>query len=66
MSAAQAPRLESLIADKICSLGYVSKVGYRDNGREVTILVVHVDNPDKYGAMFREIGDRGTEIEIEF
>ena len=53
MSAVQAPRLESLIADKICSLDYVSKVGYRDNGREVTILVVHVDNPDKYGAMFR-------------
>ena len=55
--------MESLIVDKICSLDYVSKVGYNDNGQEVTILVIHDDNPDKDAAMVCEIGDRGREIE---
>lgn len=55
--------MESLIVDKICSLGYVSKAGYNDNGQEVTILVIHDDNPDKDAAMVCEIGDRGREIE---
>ena len=57
------PRLESLIVDKICSLDYVSKAGYSDNGQEVTILVIHDDNPDRDAAMVCEIGDRGREIE---
>ena len=59
----QVTRLESLIVDKICSLDYVSRAGYSDNGREVTILVIHDDNPDRDAAMVCEIGDRGREIE---
>ena len=65
MSTLQVSKLESLIVDKICSLGYVSKVGYSDDGVEVTILVIHDDNPDRDSAMVCEIGDRGTEIEDE-
>ena len=65
MSAQQVSRLESLILDKICSLDYVSKVGYSDNGREVTIVAVHDRDPDRDGEMVREIGDGGTAIEDE-
>ena len=65
MSAQQVSKLESLILDKICGLGYVSKVGYSDNGREVTIVAVHDRDPDRDGEMVREIGDGGTEIEDE-
>lgn len=65
VSTLQAPRLESLIADRISSLGYVSRVGYSDDGQEVTILVIHDDDPERDSAMVREIGNRGTEIEHE-
>ena len=65
MPTLQAPRLESLIADRISSLGYVSRVGYSDDGQEVTILVIHDDDPERDSAMVREIGNKGTEIEQE-
>lgn len=55
-------RLESLIADRICSLDYVTRAGYRDDGQEVTILVFHDDDPDRVGEMISEIGRRGREI----
>ena len=66
MSTMQESRLESLILDKICSLGYVSRVGYIDEGREeVIILVIHDDDPGRIGEMIRGIGDGGTAIEHE-
>ena len=66
MSTARASQLESLILEKICSLDYVSRVGYIDDGSvEVTILVIHDDDPDRDSAIVRGIGDGGTEIEDE-
>ena len=66
MSTVQVSRLESLILEKICSLEYVSKVGYIDDGREeVTILVIHDDDPDRDSAIVRGIGDGGRAIEDE-
>ena len=65
MSTLQASRLESLILDKICTLDYVAKVGYSDNGQEVTILVIHDDDRKRDLEILRETGDRGTEIEGE-
>ena len=65
MSTLQASRLESLIVDKICSLEYVSRAAYSDDGREVVILVIHDHNPDKDIEMFTEIGRRGRKIEDE-
>ena len=58
-------RLESLILEKICTLSYVAGAGYTDDGREVTILVVHDDAGDKDLEMVRELSRRGTEIEHE-
>ena len=63
MSTLQVSRLESLIAEKICSMGCVSRVGYRDDGREVTILVIHDDGPSTIGATIDELTRRGIEIE---
>ena len=65
MSTLQVSRLESLIVDKLCSLEYVMKAAYSDDGQEVTILVIHDDNPDKDIEMFSEIGMRGRKIEDE-
>ena len=66
MSTVQVSRLESLILEKICSLEYVSRVGYIDDGREeVTILVVHDNDPDRDAAIVRGIGNAGTAIEHE-
>ena len=66
MSTVQVSRLESLILEKICSLEYVSKVGYIDEGREeVTILVIHDDDRARDGAILQGIGNGGTEIEHE-
>ena len=65
MSTARASKLESLILEKICNLEYVSKVGYIDDGREVTVLVIHDDNPDRDTEMFLEVGRRGRDIEDE-
>ena len=56
-------KLESLILENICTLGYVSGVGYTDDGREVTILVVHDDVGDKDLETVLEITRHGTEIE---
>lgn len=64
MSAQDVARLESLILDKICSLEYVSKAGYSDDGREVTILVIR-DDDDRVSEMIRGIGNGGTAIEHE-
>ena len=59
-------KLEALILEKICSLEYVSKVGYIDDGsEEVFILVVHDYDPDRDRAMVRGIGDGGTAIDHE-
>ena len=59
-------KIEPLIREKICSLDYVSKVGYIDGGsEEVTILVVHDYDPDRLGEMIRGIGDGGRAIEDE-
>lgn len=58
-------RLESLIADKISSLGYVSRVGYSDDGQEVTILVIHDDDPERDSAMVLELTRKGIKIEHE-
>ena len=59
-------RIEPLIREKICTLDYVSRVGYIDAGRdEVTILVIHDDDPSRVGEMIRSIGDGGTAIEDE-
>ena len=65
MSTLQVSKLESLILEKICSLGYVMRVGYIDDGREVTILVVHDDDPGRVSKTIREIGDGGRSIEDE-
>ncbi len=60
-------KLEPLIHEKICSLDYVSKVGYIDGGREeVFILVIHDYDPDRLGEMISGIGDGGRAIEDEF
>jgi len=63
LSTLQVSRLESLIAEKICGMGRVSRVGYRDDGREVTILVIHDDGPSTIGATIDELTRRGIEIE---
>ena len=63
MSTLQVSKLESLIADRICSLGYVTRVGYSDDGQEVTILVFHDYDSSRYGAVVDEITRRGIEIE---
>ena len=65
MSTVQVSRLESLILEKVCSLEYVSRVGYIEGREEVTILIIHDNNPDKDTEMFLEIGRRGREIEDE-
>ena len=66
MSTIQVSKLESLILEKICTLDYVSRVGYIDDGHEeVLILVVHDDDPDRIGEMIRGIGDGGRAIEDE-
>ena len=65
MSTLQVSKLESLILEKICSLEYVSKVGYRDDGQEVTILVIHDDDRKRDLEILCGIGDRGIEIEDE-
>ena len=65
MSTLQVSKLESLIHDKICSLDYVSMVGYSDDGREVTILAVHDDDGDRFGEILRGICSGGTSIEHE-
>ena len=63
MSTVQASRLESLILDKICGLEYVSKVGYSDDGQEVTILVIHDDDRERDLEIFCGIVNKGIEIE---
>ena len=66
MSSIQVSNLESLILEKICSLDYVSRVGYIDDGREeVSILVIHDHDPDRDLAIVRGIGNGGTAIEDE-
>ena len=65
MSTQQVSRLESLIIDKLCSLDYVSKAAYVDDGREVTVLLIHDFDPDRLGEMIRGIGNGGTAIEDE-
>ena len=66
MSTIQVSKLESLILEKICTLDYVSRVGYIDDGgEEVTILAIHDDDPSRVGEMIRSIGDGGTAIEDE-
>ena len=63
MSTVQASRLESLILDKICGLEYVSKVGYSDDGQEVTILVIRDDYRERDLEIFCGIVNKGIEIE---
>ena len=65
MSTLQVSKLESLILKKICSLEYVSRVGYSDDGQEVTILVIHDDDRKRDLEILCGIGDRGIEIEDE-
>ena len=65
MSTLQVPKLESLILEKICSLEYVSRVGYSDDGQEVTILVIHDDDRKRDAAILHGIVSRGIEIEYE-
>lgn len=65
MPTLQVSRLESLIADKISSLGYVSRVGYSDDGQEVAILVIHDDDPERDRAMVLELTRRGIGTERE-
>ena len=61
-----ASKLEPLIHEKICSLDYVSRVGYIDEGHEeVLILVIYDDNDDRVGEMIRGIGDGGRAIDDE-
>ena len=63
MSTARESKLESLILEKICSLDYVSRVGYIDDGREeVTILVIHDHDPDRDLVIVRGIGGGGRAI----
>ena len=58
-----ASKLEPLIHEKICSLDYVSRVGYIDEGHEeVFILVIHDYDPDRLLEMTRGIGDGGRAI----
>lgn len=49
----------------MCSLDYVTRAGYSDDGREVTVLALHDDGSDRHDVMIPEIIDRGTEIEDE-
>ena len=66
LSTIQVSKLESLILEKICTLDYVSRVGYIDDGHEeVLILVVHDDDPDRIGEMIRGISRGGTAIRHE-
>ena len=65
MSTLQATKLESLILDKICSLDYVSKAGYSDDGQEVTVLVVHDDDRKRDQEILHGIVGGGIEIERE-
>ena len=65
MSTLQVSKLESLILEKICSLEYVSRVGYSDDGQEVTILVIHDDDRKRDLEILCGIVDRGIEIEDE-
>ena len=65
LRAPDAPGLESLILEKICSLEYVSMAEYGEDGREVTIHVIHDYDPERLGEMIRAIGDGGTVIEHE-
>ena len=66
MSTLQVSKLESLILEKICSLEYVSKVGYIDDDREeVIILAIHDDDRERDAEITRGIGNMGTEIEHE-
>lgn len=65
MSTLQVSKLESLIHEKICTLSYVSGVGYTDDGREVAILVVHDDVGNKDLEMVCELSRRGTGMEDE-
>ena len=62
VSTLQVSRLESLILEMICSLDYVSMAGYSDDGREVTVLVVHDNDPDRDSAIVRGIGNGGRAI----
>lgn len=62
MSAQQAARLESLVLDKICGADRASRAGYKDDGREATILVVHDYDPERLGETIRGIGNMGREI----
>ena len=43
----------------------VSRVGYSDDGQEVTILVIHDDDPKRDSAMVLELTRKGIEIEHE-
>ena len=63
LSTLQVSRLGSFIAEKICSVGCVSRAGYRDDGRVVTIRVIHDDGPSTIGATIDELTRRGIEIE---
>ena len=65
MSMVQVSGLESLMLEKICSLGCVMRVGYIDDGREVTVLIVHDDDPGRVSRTIDEIADTGIEIEDE-
>ena len=65
VSTLQVSKLESLILDKICRLDYVTMAGYSDDGREVTILVIHDDDDDRFGEIIRGICSGGTSIEHE-
>ena len=65
MSTLQVSKLESLILEKICSLEYVSRVGYSDDGQEVTILVIHDDDRKRDLEILCGIGDGGIAIEDE-
>ncbi len=63
LSTIQVSKIESLILEKICSLDYVSRVGYIDDGgEEVTILVIHDYDPDRLSEMISGIGDGGRAI----
>ena len=66
LSTIQVSKLESLILEKICTLEYVSRVGYIDEGHEeVFILVIYDDDDDRVGEMIRGIGDGGRAIDDE-
>lgn len=61
----QVSKLESLILEKLCTLDYVRGVGYSDDGREVTILVVHDPAGSRDAEIVYEITRRSVEIEHE-